>query len=378
MMDDLNGLDWSSKPAPTGPKQANYSSSAFSSRNLKPTPPTSGRASPFQPPSTGTTPGPASKAATPANDSFSNLVSFNGSNANKNLSLQEQQRRLADLKLQQLVNQKQSLQDAWAGNDDAWNNLGSGRSTPGLQTNSTANKAPRTAAEEEDDLFAAFNNNSTNVSSGTAKQPLGADDDDDDPFGLAQLKNKPAAARQQRPGPPVNNDDDDILGDLGRPVSARPPHKSERQPSPPPPASDHPQDKAVAELVDMGFTADKARYALERTESGLDVQAAVGLLLNQAHEEARQQSRPREQSAHDQDDMRTRPQQSRSRPPPGRDQEREVAGRSSNVADDPAKAASEMGASFMKSAGAFWKQAQKTVQKAVEDFGSDSDSAQPK
>jgi uncharacterized UBP type Zn finger protein len=34
---------------------------------------------------------------------------------------------------------------------------------------------------------------------------------------------------------------------------------------------------------DMGFPADKSRRALNTTESGTDVQAAVGWLLTQAH-----------------------------------------------------------------------------------------------
>ncbi|KAK5940946.1 auxilin-like clathrin-binding protein required for normal clathrin function [Knufia obscura] len=383
-MNDLNGLDWSSKPA-TGqkPGQGNYS--AFST--LKPTPPTSGRASPLvsKPQS------PPLKVPTPANDSFGNLVAFGGNGTNKNLSLQEQQKRLAESKLQQLVGQKQKLQDQWAGNDDVWNSLGSGRSTPAVQNRNGTPAPTQQAAEEEDDLFAAFNKPTL---SQTKSPPVPAQaqqpEPDDDPFGLSEFQ-----ARNNARSPPAQigtslpADDDDILGDLGKPISERPPPRKEparRRPSPDPapaPTSDHPQDKAVAELVDMGFPADKAKRALEATDTGMNVQAAVGLLLNQAHEEARQKSRGREptQSQDGSDEpptaRRPRPRQSGVEHERGQNGTRDG---SSTPSNDPTKAVQEFGTTFIKSAGAFWKTAQKQVQQAVSEFNSDSETAsnQPK
>lgn len=376
-MNDLNGLDWSSKPA-TGqkPGQGNYS--AFST--LKLTPPTSGRASPLanKPQS------PPVKASTPANDSFSSLVAFGGNGTNKNLSLQEQQKRLAESKLQQSAGHKQKLQEQWAVGDDVWNNLGSGASTPAVQNRNGTPLPTQQAAEEEDDLFAAF---SDPVASQAKSTEPGVDDD---PFGLSEFQAKnnarfpPAQAGTSLPA-----DDDDILGDLGKPVAQRPPPKRgplRRSPSPDPvPArtADHPQDKAVAELVDMGFPAGKAKRALEATDTGMNVQAAVGLLLNQAHEDARQKSRGRK-PAQSQDSLDEPPSMRRPRPKPsefehaqGQNHQRD---RSSTPSVDPAKAAQELGATFMKSAGAFWKTAQKQVQQAVSEFNSDNEASsnQPK
>lgn len=376
-MNDLNGLDWSSKPA-TGPNQKPGNYSNLSPSALKPTPPRSGRASPFASNVSLSAP---SKTSIPTNDSFSNLVSFSGNNANKNLSLQEQQKRLADLKLQELAKNKKNTQDQWAGGDDVWNNLGSGRNTPAVQNSNDTPVSSSKRADDEDDLFATFDKpvhatSKPSVTQNVAKQ---LDPEDDDPFGLSELQ-----ARNNAPTRPAQSllaDDDDILGDLGRPVTEQPPPK--REPSPKPmPVSDHPQDKAVAELVEMGFPADKARRALESTETGLDVQAAVGLLLNQAHEVSRQKARGRDsaQGIDRHDDQpgprRPRPMQSDL----GREQlETNRRERSSTPSGDAAKAATDLGTAFMKSAGAFWKQAQKQVQHAVSELNSDSDSSsQPK
>lgn len=373
-MNDLNGLDWSAKPG-TGQRpvngQGNYS--AFST--LRPAAaPTSGRASPLaetRPPST-------LKSATPAGDSFSNLVSFSTSNPNKNLSLQEQQKLREASKSQQSVGQKQKLQDQWVGNDDVWNNLGSGRSTPAAQASDGMSHVAVTT--EEDDLFSAFNKPAPikPASSKKSQPQTKVGPEDDDPFGLAEFQAQSAA--RARVGETGSNDDEDILGDLGKPFVEKPKVEQRRalprKASPEPQQetrSDHPQDKAVAELVDMGFPAEKARRALEATDTGMNVQAAVGLLLNQAHEEARQKSRGREQTPQTEFNERPRRQQA----PTGESQhERGNAqrDRSSTPSNDPAKAAQEFGAAFMKSAGAFWKTAQKQVQQAVSEFNSDSES----
>ena len=123
------------------------------------------------------------------------------------------------------------------------------------------------------------------------KGPNGSTDDytqqdDDDPFGLGTngyVKKVEQSATNNR-----NIEyDDDVLGLLGRPVSefSKPQPGIEKTPEPAGDAPLHPQDKSIAELVDMGFSPEKSRIALEATESGADVQAAVGWLLNQAQDE---------------------------------------------------------------------------------------------
>src|ERR1700761_6512638 len=117
-MDDIAGLNWSSTPA-NGQKPAPSTSNSSAFTTLKPTPPASGRASPFNQPSSQ----PPSKPSTPANDSFANLVSFNAS-SNKNLSLLEQQKRQTEAKLQQQKTQGRTLGDQYSGGDEQfWNNL---------------------------------------------------------------------------------------------------------------------------------------------------------------------------------------------------------------------------------------------------------------
>jgi len=389
-MDDIAGRNWASTTTSGQKSAVPTHPSAFST--LRPTPPTSGRASPFsavpaQPPS---------KPATPANDSFSNLVSFGG-NGNKNISLQEQQKRLADLKLQQQIAQHKALQDQYAGADDTfWNNLGSGRGTPATDNprNAPSVDNKQGVGAEGDDPFAVFN-----ATSGAGRPapsgPAHASGkyEDDDPFGLSQFSAHRTDTDKTTESQNVDDDDDNILGLLGRPVTDRP-----KPDSPPPnPVMDtpeaHPQDKAVAELVDMGFPADKARQALEATESGTDVQAAVGLLLNQAHAEARQRAQARgERQRPAADGVRRGSERSESQTTRHRryiDEEgwaddegirrsRPHRSPAQAVERDAAQIAAELGNNFLKTANSLWKQGAKRVQQAVQEFNSDSDSGQPK
>lgn len=375
-MNDLTGLSWTDKPAASRPPPPppNYSTSSHTA--LKPTPSTSGRASPLASKLPATAPG---RGSTPANDSFANLVTFGGSKTAQNLSLSEQQKKLAEQKAQ-TVQKGQYL-----GDEEVWNRLGSGRSTPA--TNGGGQSAgvgvQNGNEEEEEDLFAAFNRPApapaVNIKSETGKVLGPQQEDDDDPFGLAQLGSRRNGSHQATTDTTKFDEDDDFLGDLGRPVQqTRPPTK---QPSAVPVhVSGHPQDRAIAELVDMGFPADKARQALETTDSGVDVQAAVSHLLNQAHAEAQTKSKSRQQQHNNISEDQAAPRQ-----PRGRSQDmlqpRDDASqrdRSSTPSNDATKTATEFGATFIKSAGSFWKQAQKQVQQAVSEFNSDSDSSQPK
>ena len=406
-MDDLTGLNWESKPQNRS-KQANYDS--FSSlAALRPTPPVSGRSTPLN-----TLPAQStSKSPAPTIDSFSNLVSFSGSAANKNLPLLEQQRRLKE---QQQQRQTQ-VAAQYSGGDDIWNNLGSGRSTPGLPTDVTNGKASlsRAETEDEDDILAAFSSaapvdSSTNFPKPNAQSPkpmqisqqglqalrgqqpqLMLEDDDDDPFGLRNMR------QTQKPSRDVSDaagDDDDVLGMLGKPVSKALPVVSQAQlKSELSVSNSHPQDASIAELLDMGFSPEKARQALESTESGVDVQAAVGWLLNQAHVEASQQARSNQVS---EDPMREYREKSRSAQRPRRSQEdRSLAWsrteRRNGSADrqrleaidsgeekDAAQMAAELGTSFLKSANSLWKTGTKKMQQAVQELNSDSDSSQPR
>lgn len=364
---------------------------------------------------------PPSKSTTPANDSFASLVSFGSSSSTKNLSLQDQQKRLLEQRsTQQAANAKQIDAQFAGGSEQFWNNLGSGRNTPSVPVGQSGTTfgggLSRTDDRvDEEDILAAFNSSATVDSSTHFPKPASTPvsigvssaanitkpptfpttsefsnfDNDDDPFGLSNLKGNQRAQTVEASGDLA---DDDVLGLLGEPVSQVAKPQWQPEPSSPPnkdQETTHPQDKAVAELVEMGFAPEKAREALEATESGLDVPAAVGWLLNQAHDESKQRSkgrtpndspvprnRDRRQSGrrldHD-DPLAWRREESRDTSS-SRRREPGLTGDK-----DAAHLASEFGNNLFKTAGSLWKQGTKRMQQAVQEFNnSDSDTNVPK
>jgi hypothetical protein len=436
-MDDLSGLDWSasSKPASKAPAgTGNYYPS------LRPTPPpTQSRNSPLSSQISATSkpsaPGPP-KSSTP--DSFSNLVSFGSSKA-QTLTLQEQQEKLQAEKKKK-EEEKRRQYEAQFGSSQFWDGLGSKSqvSTPPiasslrplaaqpLPSNFARPASPPThdngASSADNDLFAAFNADtkvdksshyppppSTSTSnnfggSPTNKRPdlstpqaweqpsgsLAEFGDDDDPFGLNDLKSRSSVA------PPIPlADDDDFLGDLGKPVEEvrrhTPAVKTPIAETGAETDSEDPWNKAVAELVDMGFSAEQARQALTEGGSGLDIQAAVSWILNDAHRQAKakQQSQTTSRSNTPSNGERragSREASSRENTPAwmrdeGRDRSqprRQDSHLPANGEVDFSKAAAAVGSNFLKTANSLWKTSQKKVQKAVAEFQQDSDPSQPK
>ncbi|KAL1387154.1 hypothetical protein HDK64DRAFT_273929 [Phyllosticta capitalensis] len=458
-MDDLMSLDWNShapKQQSTAPTNAAPSYPAI---NLTNPPSSSARSSPLSarsitPVSANALRGPKAppKTSAPANDSFSSLLGPKQAKTDT-LSLQERQRQLQAEKEKQWKHL-----DSRPGPQDAafWDSLGSGRSTPnpspGLQSASAAYFSGATASnsaavqqastpqsQDEDDILAAFNSAAPvdasshypvpNAPPGSRSRPIhnspsngnsnnaaehnftfagnGSDaraEDDDDPFGLGQLASRPKP--QMSPQPTFAEQDDDILGDLGKPVSEvrrEPVEPARRQDSAKsreksPASETNPRDRAVAELVDMGFPADKSADALARTEGGTDIQAAVGFLLNQAHEDSKQKSQSRQRERGRESPFATEGER-RTREPKrsNRDEnageavpawmrsqgsrsssQRRQDGRTPTEEKDVAHYAQEFGTTFLKSANSFWKQSQKKVQKALADFDQPTDPTQPK
>jgi hypothetical protein len=402
-----------------------------------------------------------SKPATPANDSFAGLVSSTKSKAQtNNLSLQERQKQIQEEKARQEAEKRKQWDTTFGAAESHWDTLGSGKSTPepaafgaprpsnnpftnhGLSKTinkpfaglDTTSRRPEVSSPSEADLLAAFNSAapvdrsshfpvpghssgrstpaySANVSRGNTPLPQPSSnnnallDDDDDMFGLKQMAQKSTSPAP----PPTNNDaDDDILGLLGKPVSEfqskeeLPTASAEEPPQAPQRGSPGPQnahDKAVAELVDMGFPAERSAIALATTESGLDVQAAVGWLLNQAHAEAKQKthSQSQERSHREPDEFDERPNRGNSRSN-RRESSREPRAGGSRPAwmqDDEARSrsgqrkpdgqekdvtqmASEIGNNLFKSANSLWKTGRKQVQKAMADFQQEGDPNMPK
>ncbi|KAK4203836.1 hypothetical protein QBC40DRAFT_218410 [Triangularia verruculosa] len=237
----------------------------------------------------------------------------------------------------------------------------------------------------------------------------GFGDDDDDPFGLSQLKPKAST-----PAPPPPADDDfDILGDLGKPVDQvrkqpTPAPTFSREPEPgkaiedsssdseddqPPPQpsrparpSDDPFDRAVAQLVDYGFTPENARRGLTESGAGLNVQAAVNWLLDDAHRQAKEKSKSKGQSSSREQPSRGSGERASSQSrndEPTWSRERNVSRSRENQSPasmdgDFAKTAAAVGTSLFKTANSLWKTGQKKVQKAVAEFQQDGDPNQPK
>lgn len=403
---------------------------------------------------------PPSKPATPANDSFASLVSTTKSKtATSNLSLQERQKQIEAEKLRLEEERRRQYDTTFGGADSQhWNTLGGGNNAPqpstfgiapptkslsgshglsktinkpfeGLETSSKRH----TQTPAEDDLLAAFNSAAPvdksshfpvpSYGSGRSTPAYNENlpqrntpvpnasmnnaflDDDDDMFGLKQMAQKSAS-----PAPVLATgtaDEDDILGLLGKPVEdfkQRPEPVSAMEETIQEPGNissglPSAHDKAVAELVDMGFPAEKSAIALATTESGLDVQAAVGWLLNQAHAEAKQKTQERSQDRSRGEDFEEHPRRADSRHNTRENsQEPRAGGRNpawtrdgearsrsgqrghqgSAQEKDVAQMASDIGSTLFKSANSLWKSGRKQVQKAVADFQQDGDPNVPK
>ena len=411
-MDDLLGEDWQSAPKQptTAPLNPSTFNTGYSSFRASPQPQQNGSAPTLVPSRPTSTVNSASKLGskptTPANDAFGSLTSLPSQKAASNMSIQERQRQLLEEK------RKQQLQQA-----QMWDSLGSGRGTPEAR-----GPSPGTAQKKEedvDDILAAFNRAAPVDKASHYPPPSGpasgrntpataqpppmtnvapiAFDDDDDPFGLAEVarKNK---ERSQEPKTRHTVEDDDILGDLGKPVTAAP----SKQPSPEDAVpewdenvassrvarSAEPQDRALAELIDMGFPEDTAKLAL--AETGGDVQNAVGWLLQQAHETSKQNAKeesqlrrrspssgsrnPSQRRQGDQEQVPSWMQQSRSTSAARRQDTRSPA----ESDKDAAKVASEFGNKLFKSANSIWKASQKQMAKTMADFQQERDANQPK
>ncbi|KAL4895977.1 hypothetical protein BDV59DRAFT_171777 [Aspergillus ambiguus] len=403
-MDDLSGLSWSSNSANEPRKPPPMSSGLLYPTVTRAE--TSGRSTPLSG-SSGVS-NPPSKSATPDKDSFANLVSFGSSNSNKNLSLLEQQKRLQEERARKEAENRSRYETQYGGqNSQFWDSLEKGGPSSGASRNAHP-------PNDEDDILAAFSASapvdasthfpvpspspspqieitaSQTASNGNASAPQDpmTFPDDDDPFGLNQLKPK------QPPSPqPAQPDDDDFLGLLGKPVSEIPrPEPPTRSPIPseperraPPPKPSNGIDRAVAELVDMGFPADKAAQALKMTTTGTDVQAAVGLLLTQAHEESRQKSRSRPST----EDRYSSP-SARSRDRNGtldadapswmKETSRSRSNNRSpaSAEKDPSQVAAAFGNNLLKTANSLWKTGSKKMQQVVHDFNADQDPSQPR
>src|SRR2546430_16952 len=78
-------------------------------------------------------------------------------------------------------------------------------------------------------------------------------------------------------------DDENPLGELAKPVSTKrdaSPHNERNLSSSPTPRSEF-KDHLIAQIVDMGFSADDAETALAATDNGENVSSAIEILVQQ-------------------------------------------------------------------------------------------------
>lgn len=402
-MDDLLGEDWQKPAKPAAPPSNTSQSpstfaSSYSSLRASPALPPSRIASPAISRPTSTVNG-SGHAKSTGGDAFGNLLGSKKP-ASSSISIQERQKQLMEEKRRQQEQQGQQ-----------WDTLGSGRGTPEIR--GSHSPIPQQSQDAEDDIMAAFNRDApvdrsshfpppisspTSGQTTPAFQPIAAQiptsnadfDEDDDPFGLGSVPKQSNGHSTAPIG--QSNGDDDILGDLGKPVTARPfqtNRPAERVEVSEAFAIDEPEDRALAELIDMGFPTDNAKLAL--SENGGNVQDAVGWLLQQAHEESKQKARAeagdRRQSPpaasrnlqrthRDQDQV---PAWMREASRPGSASARRQDSRSpANSEKDPAAVAQEYGTKFLKGATSLWKASQKQMAKTVAEFQQDRDPSQPK
>ncbi|KAI9676328.1 MAG: hypothetical protein M1817_000485 [Caeruleum heppii] len=450
-MDDLADLDWNATPASSAVKPPPMGSSAFYPP-IRPTPSPhlSGHATPLSNQASGKAnkypldQKPSSRSSTPGNDSFSNLVSFNSTKSSNNLTLQERQKLLLNEKSKQEAERRRKYEAQYAAQDHKlWESLGATAQATsvdlrkdGSGKDTAHGPQPGDAAEGDDDLFAAFNaeakvdssshfpppsqNSSAVAATASTDDPLQSTagdpshsahqsapqaassishDVDDDPFGLAQLGSRQIPSSRPDAGA---DEEDDILGLLGKPVSERPNTVRDRtahSAALPIESADSAQDaseRAVSEIVEMGFPPDEAREALSRTENGTDVQAATGWLLDEAHRKAKvkkgfnesERNRRNERPGRSTDATGHReeptevpnatPAWMRSKDRGGADQRRRDDQSPGKGDKDITKIASEVGNNLFRSANSLWASGRKKVQKAVTELQEDAEPSQPK
>ncbi|UZJ51725.1 hypothetical protein CBS101457_001045 [Exobasidium rhododendri] len=452
-MDDLLDLDWdkkvvadSSNRQKPSPIYGNGQSSSYNfdalTRSLPPTQQpsntSSGNAS-----ASGMKGGqPATKSSTNGSDAFSSLLGFDSSTMSgraaqsSKVSMAERLKREQEQKLgfsssnsstSQLSNTNMS-NSAWEGLDSL---LGSSKvqQTATANTNTLARKAssqPK-ASDVDDDLWnfaaggssAPISKSTINLQAKKGKQeskivsskPAKVADPFDfsafeDPGdsqssalgGMDDFSATPTrsinVSRQSFP----DVSDDDILGSLGGSLdpsmtrqqqTEAPAPQSSVSPSKKPARSASPPPHVLGQIVEMGFSPAQARKALAATSSGLDVSAAIEMLVGEAsgsmqrsHEQSNDSmERDRRAAVRLQREEDGEVQGRRKRAPADR-YEAEAGERNKESAtisgldippewqkqaDQIYSQASEIGASMFSKANAFWSTAKAQAQRAIDE-----------
>jgi len=378
-MNDLTGLDWNSKPT-NNLNSIQQQSRPILTQQYQSTPIVS-KLPAFnnllQPQSSirpqSSTNSLSTSPVKSTKDSFSSLLgtqsSTNGNTAAK-LTLQERQ--------SQLVAEQQLKKNHEA---QLWNSLGRGNGGSKSTNGKIEEVKGRGQSIEGQNNSRKPELKSINGSAMNGHNISKLEDDDDDIFGLGTaplIKSNHNNAKSTL----VNEDDTDILGSLSRPVE----HSQSRNETvvPKEQTMTNGKDKAVAELVDMGFLKDQAVIALIETNN--NVQAAVGLLLNQAHAEAQAKSKGKTHNESSSPTRQNRDEILGARPSWMQPEIQSTNNPQSNsritsIEQEVQQKAVEVGTALFKSANILWKAGKKQVQKAVVEFQHQhdgGDSSQPR
>ncbi|SPO30179.1 related to SWA2 - Auxilin-like protein involved in vesicular transport [Ustilago trichophora] len=459
-MDDLLDLSW--QPTQTKPQSSSSSSfnnntttnSALASPSSKPNYYGSSSTSTSASASNNAA---ASKTTAAHSDAFSSLFSSSSTAKQQaNLSLAQRQKLASEQALRKAQDEKRRNDALWSGIESAsfggsapsrqqppsatWR-LNSPAPTSAAPSNTASNSSTQAAQDPWD--FDAFSSALPSKSTSTASKPTSTPTSSITPPN-AQLSNDPFDFDSfdspfDAPKLALDTQDqdhvDDILGALAMPVSDAPKQSlspldprvaalssststssagSSRVPSPasgtrpvggrstPAARSSSPPPHVIGQIVEMGFSPQEARRALAQTETGVNVEAALELLIgsgnasHQTHEDderlarklqAREHSQAQSQStsfrdSDDQDDaqhMQHREQHHHPRHPEQRGTHPRAPGRATPNPDGDAAAdwqqqadqlyaqASEIGTSVLNKASAFWSSAKAQAQKALDE-----------
>lgn len=460
-MDDLLDLSWQ----PTAPKaQSNPSSSSssaarnntnsnssFGSTSSKPN--YYGSSSAFgtsSSPRKQASSSPATAKATSNDDAFSSLFSSSTAKQQASLSLAERQKLATEQARQKFEDDKRRNDALWSGIDSS-NFGGSGNGTsksPSMPVAqrvtsppSNANTAKQASDPWDFDAFSSAVPATKPASPSKSTAPAAAAQSrSHDPFDFDSFDQPFSSAPSVAVHTDTDQQADDILGALAMPVTDAPKQSlsaldprvaglssstatssagSSRVPSPAsgsrptarrsaPARGSSPPPHVIGQIVEMGFSPQQARQALGRTDTGVNVEAALELLVGnggashrvdedderlarklQANEQRHARASFRDsddeddaelqrQTRRNQREQRERQQSNNDPRVPRRAQAAGGAGATNDMdseaaadwqqqADQLYAQASEIGSSVLNKASAFWSSAKAQAQKALDE-----------
>ncbi|CBQ69858.1 conserved hypothetical protein [Sporisorium reilianum SRZ2] len=407
-------------------------------------------------PSASSSPATASKPmpSTANDDAFSSLFSSSSTAKQEaSLSLAERQNLARQQALEKAEQDKRRNDALWSGIESSSFGGGSAASTrpvlppsiPAAQRLSSPAPAKKAAQDPWD--FDAFSSTVPTASEASTSKPTlsskAAQSKTHDPFDFDSFDQPFSSSSAPKVALHADNDDqtDDILGALAMPVSDAPKQSlsaldpriaslsgsaatssagSSRVPSPasgsrPTAAagggrsstrSASPPPHVIGQIVEMGFSPQQARQALARTDTGVNVEAALELLVGQGndgdaderlarklqakeHRQAQSRSAPFRDSDDDDEGFDNQQQQHSRRQPQQRERQQsnnaaaaqaprrtrpnedaldsEAGADWQQQADQLYAQASEIGSSVLNKASAFWSSAKAQAQKALDE-----------